>query len=191
MKPGRDYTSESAVQPGARSAWAALLRARPRFLAFVERQVGSRAVAEDILQDAYARGIARASLIPDDGGATAWFYRVLRNAIIDGHRRDASARRALSALAGEMRDAHVPEPKPERVCGCIGPVVATLKPEYRDAIHVVDLNGGGIDQLSEQSGITSNNAAVRLHRARAALGRKLRDTCGACAESGCFDCSCG
>lgn len=191
MKPARDYTPESAVQPGARNVWPALLHARPRFLAFVERQVGSRAVGEDILQDAYARGIGREPIVADDAAATAWFYRVLRNAITDRHRRDASARRALGALATEMRDAHVPEPEAERVCGCIGPVVATLKPEYRDAIHMVDLNGGGIEQLSEQSGITSNNAAVRLHRARAALSRKLRDTCGACAESGCFDCSCG
>jgi len=194
MKPGRDYTPVSAVQtvpPGAAEVWTALLDARPRFLAFVERQVGSRAVAEDILQDAYARGIAHEATAPADARATAWFYRVLRNAVVDRHRRDASARRALTALATEMLDAHVPEPKGERVCGCVGPVLATLKPEYRDAIHVVDLNDGDIDQLSAQSGITSNNAAVRLHRARAALGRKLRDTCGACAESGCFDCSCG
>jgi len=198
MKPDRDYTPASegpAVQPGAPpnapDFWAALLRGRPRFLAFVERQVGSRAVAEDVLQDAYARGIAHEPMVPDDTRATAWFYRVLRNAIIDRHRRDASARRALTTLATAMRDAHVPEPKAERVCGCVGPVLASLKPEYRDAIHVVDLNEGGIDALSAQSGITSNNAAVRLHRARAALGRKLRDTCGACAESGCFDCSCG
>ena len=174
MNPAHDYT---------------LIRERPRFLAFVRRHVESHEVAEDILQDAYAR--ATGQTLPDGAGITAWFYRVLRNAIVDRHRRDASARRALASLATEMHQAHAPEPRAERVCGCVGPALATLKPEYRDAIRVVDLGDGGIGQLSELSGITANNAAVRLHRARAALGRKLRDTCGACAESGCFDCSCG
>jgi RNA polymerase sigma factor (sigma-70 family) len=188
MTPDRDYT-ESA--PSSRNLGAAFLRERPRFLAFVERQVGSREAAEDILQDAYARSMAHAPATLDAAGMAAWFYRVLRNAIVDRHRRDASARRALAKLATEMHDARAPEPAGERVCGCVGPVLATLKPEYRDAIRAVDLGGTGIGELSEQSGITANNAAVRLHRARAALGRKLRARCGACAESGCFDCGCG
>jgi RNA polymerase sigma-70 factor (ECF subfamily) len=195
MAPAHDYTEKAPAPsnpaPTAVPAPLHAPQARSRFLAFIARQVGSREAAEDILQDAYARGLAQAPAGLDEARLTAWFYRVLRNAIIDRHRRNASAHRALTALATEMIDAHEPEPHAERVCGCVGPVLATLKPEYRDAIRVVDLDDGDLGELCEQSGITPNHASVRLHRARAALGAKLRDTCGVCAESGCFDCSCG
>ena len=48
----------------------------------------------------------------------------------------------------------------------------TLKPEYRDALRVVDLEDGKLSDLAEQSGITAENAAVRVHRARKALRRR-------------------
>ena len=54
-----------------------------RFLSFLERRVGSRDVAEDILQDAFVRGITRAPEMRDSEAITAWFYRVLRNAIVE------------------------------------------------------------------------------------------------------------
>src|ERR1700722_2947325 len=129
MDPGRDCSEKAPATPNPA---AALAGDRPRFLAFVQRHVGSREAAEDILQDAYARGTAQAPAAADEAGLTAWFYRVLRNAIIDRHRRDASAHRALTTLATEMLDVHAPEPKAERVCGCVGPALATLKPEYHD-----------------------------------------------------------
>jgi DNA-directed RNA polymerase specialized sigma24 family protein len=48
--------------------------------------VKSRALAEDILQDAFVRGVNKLDTLRSDESAIAWFYRVLRNAIID-HRR--------------------------------------------------------------------------------------------------------
>jgi len=40
------------------------------------------------------------------------------------------------------------------------------------------------------SGISENNAAVRVHRARQALRKQVQLTCGACATHGCVDCRC-
>ena len=66
-----------------------------------------------------------------------------------------------------------------------------LKPEYRDALRIVDVEEGKLKDLAQQSGITAENAAVRIHRARAALRRRIEQACGTCAVHGCVDCSCG
>ena len=57
-----------------------LLDNHARFLAFVERRVGSRDVAEDILQEAFVRSLGRTGALRSSDSVTAWFYRVLRNA---------------------------------------------------------------------------------------------------------------
>ncbi len=67
----------------------------------------------------------------------------------------------------------------------------TLKPEYADAIRRVDLGGVAVGAFAAHAGLTPNNAAVRLHRARAALRRQLERCCGTCATHGCLDCVCG
>jgi RNA polymerase sigma factor (sigma-70 family) len=54
------------------------------FLRFLERRVGDRALAEDLLQDAFTRNLDRLSDVPEEG-LVPWFYRVLRNAAIDRH----------------------------------------------------------------------------------------------------------
>jgi RNA polymerase sigma-70 factor (ECF subfamily) len=56
----------------------------------------------------------------------------------------------------------------------------------------VDLSeeDGALAHYAQRTGITATNAAVRGHRARKALARGLRATCGTCAGAGCLDCTC-
>lgn len=66
---------------------AAIFVARHRdYLAFLERRVGNRAIAEDILQEAFVRGMGRVDS-NSEASVVAWFYRTLRNATVDYHRR--------------------------------------------------------------------------------------------------------
>ena len=80
---------------------AVLLENHARFLAFLERRVGSREEAEDILQEAFVRSLDHTSTLPDSASATAWFYRVLRNALTDHYRRHNTRGRALDRFAIE------------------------------------------------------------------------------------------
>ena len=77
-----------------------LLDNHRRFLAFVEKRVGDRALAEDILQDAFVRSIDKAGEVPDEA-LVPWFYTTLRNAVVDRYRRGASQARALEAFGKE------------------------------------------------------------------------------------------
>jgi len=162
------------------------------FLRFLERRVGSRATAEDILQDAFVRGIDRAETLRDDDSAIAWFYRSLRNAVIDHHRRNGASDRAVAALARELEEAHSPlDDLHDAVCKCVGRLAPTLKPEYAEALQKVEVEGLSVQAFAEQAGITANNAGVRLFRARKALRKQLEISCGTCASHGCLECTCG
>jgi RNA polymerase sigma-70 factor (ECF subfamily) len=162
---------------------------RDRFLHFLVPRVEDKSTAEDILQSAYLKAIERGSEIRKDESTVAWFYRILRNTVVDHYRRRASKDAAHEAFASEMPETYVPEIQ-ATVCQCIGDVIDNLKPEYRAAIEQVDLGESPVEVFAHSEKISPNNASVRLHRARKAVARHLRTVCGACAEHKCLDCSC-
>ncbi|HWQ32484.1 MAG TPA: sigma-70 family RNA polymerase sigma factor [Blastocatellia bacterium] len=161
-----------------------------RFLAFLERRVQSREVAEDILQEAFVRGLPRLSSLRQQESVVAWFYRMLRNALIDHYRRRDAEARAMQQVAVEFNEAAPDSEMMNAVCECVTSLISTLKPEYAAAIQRVDLDGLAVRTFAEEQGINPNNAGVRVHRAREALRRRLVRSCGSCATHGCLDCDC-
>jgi RNA polymerase sigma-70 factor (ECF subfamily) len=192
--PFESAASESAERdPSSPDMLRLLVDNHARFLGFLERRVGSRDEAEDILQEAFVRSIGRTDALQSPESATAWFYRVLRNAIVDHHRREGTRSRAFLQLAAEAEhDTATPDEELEAaVCACITALVDTLKPEYGAALRRVDLDGVSVRGFAEEAGITPGNAGVRLHRAREALRRQVARSCGTCLVHGCLDCRCG
>ena len=162
-----------------------------RFLSFVEKRVGTRAAAEDILQEAFVRSLDKIDEVESHEAVQAWFFRVLRNATIDWHRRRGANDRKLQALSREMDEAAAPGGEIDQaICTCVRRLAEGLQPSYEEAIRRVDLEGLPVRTFAEEAGITPNNAGVRLHRARAALRREVMASCGTCAEHGCLDCTC-
>jgi RNA polymerase sigma-70 factor (ECF subfamily) len=185
-----EQDTEQTGQTPSAEVLATLLAHRREFLGFLERRIGDRALAEDLLQDAFARLDKLASL-RDQESAVAWFYRVLRNAVIDHARRQQSRARGLLAFASELEAHDAPEPEIERaICRCVSSLKSALKPEYRDALERIELGGVAVKDYAVEAGISASNAAVRVFRARDALRREVARSCGACAEHGCSDCTC-
>jgi len=185
--------AEAAARPISDEIVKTLVANHRRFLAFLERRVGSREVAEDILQDAFVRGLEGTSRLRDADSALAWFYRMLRNALIDHWRRRSAEQRASDRLAEEDEET-APAADAElmdTVCACVGDLLQTLKPEYAEALRRVDLDETSVKEYAETAGISANNASVRLFRGREALRQQVRRACGTCADHGCLDCRCG
>ncbi|HWE25913.1 MAG TPA: sigma-70 family RNA polymerase sigma factor [Myxococcales bacterium] len=168
-----------------------LVENRRAFLSFLEKRVGHRDVAEDVLQEAFARSLDKFPLGSDES-AVAWFYRVLRNAVVDHYRRAGASDRALATLAREL-DEHTEPDLDERnaVCRCVARLSETLKEEYALALRRIDVDGVSVQDYAAEAGITANNAGVRVFRARQALRKRVVHWCGSCAERGCIDCTCG
>jgi len=187
-----DPTDPRAAESSARGEALAVLAANRRaFLSFLERRVGGREAAEDVLQDAFARSLDK---VPFREGESivAWFYRVLRNAVIDHYRRAGTSGRALDRLARELDEPIEPAlDERDAVCRCVTRLSETLKSEYALALRRIDVDGVSVQEYAAEAGITANNAGVRVFRAREALRKRVVRWCGACAERGCIDCTCG
>jgi RNA polymerase sigma factor (sigma-70 family) len=168
-----------------------LLAQRKQFLAFVRRRVSDAGLAEDIVQTAYLRALEHRDDFKPSESAVAWFYRLLRNAVIDSYRRRASKDKALEAWTRELETSTHPSPDlHNEVCACLNGVIEGLKPEYSKVLRAVDLGEQRVQHFAEQHKISASNAGVRVHRARTALRKQLMKTCAACAEHGCIDCTC-
>lgn len=180
--PGRPMDSDVA---------RVLVENHREFLGFLERRLGRRDVAEDILQDAFARGLDKLEMLRDAEAVVPWFYRALRNATVDYFRRTKARDRALAEFAEEMETSQEPsESLRAEVCRCVTRLADTLKPEYAAALRRIEVDGLSMAAFAEEQGISKSNAAVRVFRAREALRKQLAISCGTCAEHGCVECTC-
>ncbi len=182
------HESEATSPPSAEVV-ERLVAGHREFLSFLESRLPNRAAAEEILQSAFVRTLEKGGAIVESESAVAWFYRMLRNALIDFYRHRASESRALEAEAREPSFPTEPELR-GAVCGCMRTLLPTLKDEYAEMIRRIDLEEESIPLVASALGISTNNATVRLHRARLALKRQLERSCGTCATHGCLDCTC-
>jgi RNA polymerase sigma factor (sigma-70 family) len=170
---------------------APLLENHRAFLRYLERRIGDRALAEDILQDAFIKVIDRPDQAPTDEGVVPWFYRMLRNAAIDRFRRQGAAARAIESFARELETHSAADPDLEtEICACVARLATTLKREYADALDAIDIQGRSVKGYAEERGLSASNAGVRVFRAREALKKRVTESCGTCADHGCRDCNC-
>ncbi|MDP1572602.1 MAG: sigma-70 family RNA polymerase sigma factor [Vicinamibacterales bacterium] len=178
--------------PDAVAPVTTLLENHRAFLRYLERRVGDRALAEDILQEAFAKVVARPEQTPTDEAIVPWFYRTLRNAAVDQFRRRGAADRAHEGFARELETHQAPSPEmAAEICACVSRLATTLKPEYAEALEAIEVRGTPVKAFAETIGLSPGNAAVRVFRARAALKKRVTESCGICAEHGCLHCTCG
>ncbi|MBI2467838.1 MAG: sigma-70 family RNA polymerase sigma factor [Candidatus Rokubacteria bacterium] len=170
---------------------AHLGQSRERFRRFLERRLGSRADAEDLLQAAFLKVLAWEDALRDEDRGVPWFYQLLRNLLADHHRERAARARLATRLAAESPTSMTPDDALFRaVCACVRDVVGALRPSQAALLRRLEVEELPLRQAAAELGITPSTAAVRRHRARRALLEALRATCGACAEHHCVDCSC-
>jgi RNA polymerase sigma factor (sigma-70 family) len=168
-----------------------LIAQRRRFLAFVQHRVSDYELAEDIVQTAYLHALEHRDDFKPSESAMAWFYRLLRNAVIDNYRRHVSKEKALAAWTRELEISTVLSPElQEEVCSCLYDIVESLKPEYSEILRAVDIGEQRMQDFAQQHRLSGSNAGVRIHRARAALRKHLLRMCATCAEHGCMNCTC-
>ena len=179
------------VRPQTSNVIATLVDNHRRFLSFLTRRVGNPFDAEEILQAAFVKSVEKSDSIRDSESVVAWFYRLLRNAIIDYYRHRDAERRALERVAEMSTETEFFEPDFENaICQCVYDLLPTLKDDYSLLLRRVDLEDTSIAEVAVETGMTSNNTRVKLHRARTALRKQLELSCGSCAEHACLDCDC-
>jgi RNA polymerase sigma-70 factor (ECF subfamily) len=145
------------------------------------RLADSPEMAEDLLQDTYARALGAAESFEAGTNLRAWLFRILRNAHIDSSRR----RRNSPIAPGFDEESCAETPDPLRgdeeldllkkvVSGDIERALKTLSSDARTVI-LLDLEGFTESEMSEVLGCALGTIKSRLARARAALRKQLCD----------------
>jgi RNA polymerase sigma factor (sigma-70 family) len=155
-----------------------------QLLAFVRRRGHGVVDAEEVLHVAVERALERAEQVRDPARATAWVNRVVRNVLYDELRK----RRAPMVPIDELELAALDEDDID--CWCALVQAEQLKPEYATILRRVIIDGVPVTRVAAELGLTPNNAMVRLHRARAALKKRLESHCGTTSLRSCSECGC-
>lgn len=142
---------------------------------------------DDILQVAALRAIEKAHTLRDPERIFPWLCRVHGNVIVDAARDQARERRLIEAASREAEPL-AGETEPASICGCSVTQARKLSETYASILDLVDLGGVSLGVAARQLDISVNNATVRLHRARAALKKRLMDHCGVTSFRACADC---
>jgi RNA polymerase sigma-70 factor (ECF subfamily) len=143
---------------------------------------GTDADADELVQETYARALARANTF-GGGNLKAWLFTILRNTFVDGYRRRQHAAHTPAADA-DLSDGTAEEPtllddaelgRLRRVVGSeIEAALASIAPEAR-AIILLEVEGFTETEIGEVLDCPVGTVKSRLSRARALLRVKLKD----------------
>ncbi|HTR73613.1 MAG TPA: RNA polymerase sigma factor [Solirubrobacteraceae bacterium] len=146
---------------------------------------GSRQDAEDLVQETFAKVLARRRVLRDSDEA-AYLMRTLRNTFLTG-RRTASRRPRLASIAIEELQPVDPrrDERPEDALQVreVLATIATLSEDQRLALVAVELMGLSHREAARALGTREATIATRIFRARERLARDLADETPAATES--------
>ncbi|MCL2448949.1 MAG: sigma-70 family RNA polymerase sigma factor [Polyangiaceae bacterium] len=160
---------------------------RARFVRWARSRLETEADAEDVVQRAMMRAAERAHQLADPGRARAWFYRILRRAIVDHHRNKRLE------VGHEVLDEEASWEDADRLaftCRCTLRMLRELGPAYADVLREVDFEGQAPRVVAGALDVSMTNLYVRLHRARRALRERVEEHCGVSSIGPCLDCTC-
>ncbi|GAA5665748.1 MULTISPECIES: RNA polymerase sigma factor [Hyphomicrobiales] len=191
MDTQRSDKSDDAAKPLDAAVQRALVEAREEMLVFLQRRLRNRDDAEEVLQRFSLRALERASQLRDIRTVRGWLGRILATTLVD-HQRNLSRRRRRETPVddAEIESEPVDAELDAAVCNCLYRLLPTLKPEYSDIVWRADILGEPRDRLAASLGTSLNNVAVRLHRGRQALRKRLEEMCRTCPIHGFLDCHC-
>lgn len=131
--------------------------------------------AEDALQEALLSAHRTAATFREDAAVRSWLHRIVVNACLDRIRRNR-ARPTVPLIEGEG-----PEPADTRdvmaereTALTVEDALATLPPEQRAAIVIVDLEGYSVVDAAKLLGVPEGTVKSRCSRARKKLARHLK-----------------
>jgi RNA polymerase sigma-70 factor (ECF subfamily) len=157
------------ARSGDRPALEALIRRHwPRLHRIVRAEVGDRAAADDVTQEAFARVLPRLGQLSGDASLRAYLDQVARNLVRDRWRRRRHDDRSPVGEPSRLDDRPAEEPGPEAQVlasldgAAVRAALARLPGHYREVLRL---------RLTE--GMTSPEVAARLGRSAPAVRQLL------------------
>ncbi|HIZ37563.1 MAG TPA: RNA polymerase sigma factor SigE [Candidatus Ruania gallistercoris] len=172
---------ESAVadEEWVAPSWEEIVRENTdRVYRLAYRLTGNRADAEDLTQEVFVR-VFRSLHSYRPGTFAGWLHRITTNLFLDGQRRKKRIRFDALGPAAERIAATTDAGSPERryehhnLDLDIQEALDGLKPQYRAAVVLCDIEGLSYEEIAEVLGISMGTVRSRIHRGRAQLRSTL------------------
>ena len=151
-----------------------LLSELPWLYRAARRQTRSPADAEDLVQATVVRALERRGDVRELDRLRPWLLRVQRTVLLNSVR---GARNRLEVIEGGHGVGAVPEPAGDleeeifsrALDARLESALASLAPEWRQALLLREVDGLSYDEIAEIQGCPIGTVRSRLARARAAL----------------------
>ena len=144
----------------------------PRLYRAARAWTRSREEAEDLVQETYARVLARPRLLRGED-EVGYLLRALRNTLISQRRaesrRPATAELVEEAAVGERAG----DPAVAVEIGQVYTAISALPEDFRDALVAVDVVGLSYPEAARSLGVPEGTLTSRLFRARDRVAREL------------------
>ena len=135
---------------------------------------GSREDAEDLVQETYARVLARPRFLRSDDDL-GYLLRTLRNTFLN-QKRTESRRLRTAPLPDELdvvADPRATDPAAAVETGEVYAAIADLPADYRDVLVAVDVTGLSYKEAARALRVPEGTVMSRLYRARQQVVRRI------------------
>ena len=175
MQPVPDTPLDAVADP--------MPRLRQALRAFIGSKVRDASLADDLAQETLLRVETRIHDLRNRDRLDAWVFQIARNTLADHFRKaretevfDEATHGPSLEVSGEM-----PTVEDEALSGrlreYVRSVVDRLPPVYREAIRLIELEGGAQVDLARRLGISVSAAKSRVQRGRAMLRKEMERCC--------------
>ena len=138
--------------------------------------------AEDLAQEVFIKVYRNLKSFRKDSKFSTWIYRIAYNTCIDNHRKKKFRLLSLNRGEDEQQEMDLPSPTPlpeEQVIsgeqyGMIKECIAELKPEYKSAIILRDIQNYSYKEIADILNIPMGTVKSNISRARALLRDALK-----------------
>lgn len=180
QKSDPDWSDVAALQTGEDAALDRLMeRHRDPLFGFVKRMIGNAHDAEEIVQETFVRAYFQIHRYRPKSPFAAWLYQIARNLCRDYFRSRAYRQgQATEELDRPPKDPPQTERRSDREEERIEAVQAALMklpPRLRECLILTAIEGMSHAEAGARLGLTAKAVEVRNYRARALLGKLLRD----------------
>ena len=165
---------------------------RGRLVASLARMVGS-ADAEDLAAETLLRALDAVDGFRGEAALGTWLHRIGMNLA-----HDLLRRRERSPVLAVEGDGDVPEAVAEaadsgqfeqkQMSQCVQNLLAKLSPQQHHILAQADMLDRTAPEIARDTGVTTGNVKIRLHRARRAMQAVLEAHCDFDRESGVLCC---
>jgi RNA polymerase sigma-70 factor (ECF subfamily) len=167
-----------ALRNGDEAAFEALVsRLHPQMLRIAAMYVPTRALAEEVVQEAWLGVLRGLDRFEARSSLRTWIFRILTNC---AKTRGVRERRSIpfSDAWNAAAEPHEPSVDPERFLSretldYVRRAIAALPPAQREVIALRDIEGWSADEVCQSLKISDANQRVLLHRARARVRNAL------------------